>query len=311
MANRLDKMDIKQVHLTGSPAVRKTFLIVKSEGSMTDQEKEAQAKAEADKAEELKKSQEAEAATAKAEADAALAKSEQAAKDAVEAREKAETALKAREAELTKSAIAILKSLDSDEAKAAVESLEAKLEGKTIEKSTKSTEKEVAEILKSQLPEYTKSVTEPISKALDEAKKELEEIKKSNALLVGEKVEREIAEIAKSLVGDNEKNMEHVRLMKSKLDDETFKAFVEREKANAEMLRKSSTFKETGSNSSSGSNGSDAYQQLTDIANSIIQKSTEKVPFTDAFARACAERQDLFDEYRNASYANSSVRNED
>jgi len=86
-----------------------------------------------------------------------------------------------------------------------------------------------------------------------------------------------------------------------------FDKVVKREKARSETIRKAGTFRETGSSGYGTSSGGSAYQQLSEIANGYIQKSgNEKLTFNDAFAKAVAEREDLWDEYRNSAYANRS-----
>lgn len=306
MATKLSEMNIKKVHLVGSPAIRKRYLIVKSEDSnMTDEEKkEADDKA---KAEALKKSEDEAAAKAKADSDA-LAKAEADSKVALEKAAAAEKAVTEKDSELIKSALAILKSSSNEDAKSAAAELEAKISGKSIEKSeSKTTATEVAEIVKGLMPDIVKSIEEPIKKSLEESNKKLEEVQKSNALLIGEKVEKEITEISKSFVGDYEKNKEYVRKMRAQLDEEGFKAFVEREQANAETIRKSSAFRELGSTSRESA-GDTPYKELMGIANSMIQKSDGKLDVNDAFAKACAERPDLYDSYRNAAYSNTGTR---
>lgn len=298
MANRLSNMVIKQVHLVGSPANRREYLIVKNtEGNnmAEDVEKAAKAKAEADAAA---------AAKAKAEEDAEGEGKNKMMKSISDLEQK----LGAKDAALIKSALDILKSSDSEVAKTSAAALEAQLEGKTVEKSNKTTEAEVTDVIKSQMPDIVKAISEPLTKALDETKKELDDVKKSNALLIGERTEREITEIAKSLVGDIEKNTEHVRLMKSQLTPEGFEAFVKRERENSEVIRKSPMFREVGSSGGTGTTHDDPYKELTEIANSMVQKSNDKLGFNDAFAKACAERPDLYDSYRTGSYANSSYR---
>lgn len=321
MPNQLTGMRITGVHLVGSPAIKEPYLIVKSsEGGRNVEKEEEIAKAKktaaadaedqldngADESTEdangkkMKKSEESDGSGAADKADDSELKKAQ------EEKATAEASLKAKDASLMKSALDILKNSDSEAAKAAVEALETELGEKKVEKSNKGTTEEVTNIVKSMLPDLVKAVEEPLKKSLDDAKVELEEIKKSNALLIGERTEREIQEIVKSLVGDHEKNTEYVRLMKSQLSEEAFKAFVAREQENAQTVRKSSAFKEVGGSGWESSSGNSPYQQLTDIANGLIQKSSEKMPFNDAFAKAVAERPDLWDEYRNDSYANKA-----
>lgn len=289
MPNQLKNMTIKSVHLVGSPAIRKKYLIVKSEeGNMTEEEKKAQA--------------DAEAAKAKVEADAAaIAKAEEATKAAEDAKKVAEEALNAKDAALIKSALEILKSSSSETAKSAAEELEATIAGKKVEKSTKTTDSEVAEILKSQLPAFTKSLTEPITKALEDARKEMEEIKKSNAELVSEKVERDIAEITNKLVGDKTENAEYIRSMKAELSPEGFTKFVNREVKKAEEIRKSSAFKEIGSTKAATQSDS-AWEELKKLADEKVTKSESKMSFTNALSAVFLEKPELYDQYRNGSY---------
>jgi len=206
-----------------------------------------------------------------------------------------------KDEELIKGVMAILKSANSEGAKAALASLESQFGEKKVEKT------EVANVIKSMVPDIAKQIEEPLRKSLDETKAELEDIRKSNAMLIGEKVEREIEEISKSLVGDSTENKEYLRLMKAKCSPEEFDKVVKREKARSETIRKAGTFRETGSSGYGTSSGGSAYQQLSEIANGYIQKSgNEKLTFNDAFAKAVAEREDLWDEYRNSAYANRS-----
>jgi len=294
MANQLKNMTITGVHLVGSPAIRKRFVIVKSEEEgMSDKEREeAEAKARAE-------------AEAKAKADAeALAKAEEEKKTAEEAKKAAEDALNAKDAALIKSALEILKSSSSDAAKAAAEELESQLAGKKVEKSDKATSTEVQDILKSALPELTKSLTEPVTKALEETKKELESIKKSNAELVAEKVEREISEITSKLVGDKEENATYVRSMKAELSPESFDKFVEREVKKAEEIKKSSAFKEIGSTSATTKSDS-AMEELKKLVNEKITKSEDKkMTQEQAMAAVFVENPDLYNQYRTSSYDN-------
>lgn len=294
MANRLKNMTITGVHLVGSPAIRKKYLIVKNEEGMTDKEREeAEAKARAE-------------AEAKAKADAeAVAKADEERKAAEEAKKVAEEALNAKDAALIKTAVDLLKSSSSDAAKAAAEELEASISGKKVEKSSKSTSDEVAEILKSQLPEFTKSLTEPVTKALEETKKQLEDIKKSNAELVAEKVERDISEIADKLVGDKSENIEFIRSMKSELSPEGFEKFVEREVKKAEEIRKSGAFKELGSSRATSKSDS-AWEEMKKLADERVSKSDNKLSFSDAMAAVMAEKPELYDQYRNSSYDNTA-----
>jgi hypothetical protein len=305
MTTELSDMDISSVHLVGKAATRQKYLIVKNMGgTMAKTEDELKAEQEAkDKFAAMKKSEEE-----KAEQEA-LAKAEKEKDDAAKAEltktaEDAKAALTAKNAALIKSAIEILKASDSDEAKEAVAALEASVGDKKVEKGSKTTTDEVTSIMKGLLPEITKSIEEPLRKSLDEARAEVEEIKKSNALLIGEKVNREITDIAKNLVGDTKTNEDYLRLMKSKLSDAEFDIIVKREKDKTEETRKGNLFKEAGSTSYDSSSGDSAYAKLSDIANGLIQKSTEQISFNDAFSKAVAERPDLYDEYRNGSYAN-------
>lgn len=295
MTTELKNMNITGVHLVGSPAIRKKFIIVKSEEGMSEKE-QADAKAKAEEAE------------AKSKADAeALAKAESDKTAAEEAKKVAEEALSAKDAALIKSALDILKSSNNDSAKSAAEELEAAMSGKKIEKSSKATSEEVQEILKSILPEVTKSAQEPVMKALEETKTQLEEIKKSNAALVAEKTDREINEIADKLVGDKTENLDFVRSMKSELSEEAFSKFVDREVKKAAEIRKSAAFTEVGS-SKATSASDNAYEQLKKMADEKVSKSEGKMAFNEAFNASLLENPALYNQYRNNSYDNSSTR---
>ena len=295
MSNQLTNMTIKSVHLVGSPAIRKKYLIVKNEEGMTKEEQEIADKAKAD----------AEAIVAKANADAAaIAKAEEATKAAETAKVAAEEALNAKDAALIKSALEILKSSSSDAAKTAAEELEATIAGKKVEKSTKSTNSEVAEVLKSQLPDFTKAITEPITKALDETRRELDEIKKSNAVLVGEKNERDISEIANKLVGDKTENIEYIRSMKAELSEDGFTKLIEREVKKAEEVRKSGAFKEIGSTKATSASDS-AWEEIKKLTDEKVTKSENKMSNSDAMSAVFNERPELYDQYHNGSYASN------
>lgn len=301
MPTQLSDMNITGVHLVGSPAIRQPYLIVKSENgskSMPEDELSKAKKAAARQQGQTDDDGDDDSLPDNDSDDMKKARGGSGAEDM-----KKSEVMKAKDAALIKSALELLKSTDSEGAKGAIEALEAELGEKKVEKSNK-TNAEVAEVVKSMMPDIVKSIEDPIKKSLDEARKELDEVKKSNALLIGERTERELEEICKSLVGDREKNMEYLRTMKSQLNEDAFKALVEREQESASTVRKSSAFKEIGGSGSGMSSGDSAYQQLTDIANGLVQKSSDGIKFNDAFSKAVAQRPDLWDRYRNETYAN-------
>lgn len=314
MVAQLKDMEITGVHLVGSPAVKKSYLIVKSEGGnmakskTKDEEKDPNEQEPDDDEDDVSKasgeankekrsmggSKKPQAATNDNDADDPDG-------DGVGVNKSSGSGAKVskNDDELIKSVMAILKSVDSDGAKAALASLEGQFGEKASDKA------DVANVIKSMVPDIAKQIEEPLRKSLDEQKKELEEIRKSNALLIGEKVEREIEEISKSIVGDSDENKKFLRLMKSKVSAEEFEEIVKREKARSEQVRKS-TFRELGGPGSSNAEyasdtGTGAYKELTDLANSFIQKSSEKITFDKAMEKAVAERPDLWDSYRNST----------
>ena len=116
----------------------------------------------------------------------------------------------------------------------------------------------------------------------DKAEVAIAELKKSDR-------KRELAEIAKSLDGDEEKNTAYLERLAEHLPDETFKEVVEREKTHKTITDASKLLEEKGTNKS---DDSPSEEKLLEMVNERVKKGEKRM---DVINEGMHDNEDLYE----------------